>query len=366
MISTKNQARPESITRLSLRQLRENAGKYAAADLSYLAMGLLGIALMFLSGSLGFLSIPFITIPFAFAASGCMAAISKGGDLSNAAFFSGYRAYFLPPYQGSYRVIWSYVKAFFIGTVLSSFLSMLVAEIFAGVYPTFEADLASAAEMLMGLDASIVDFIGDSESLRLFVLTIGVIETGIVSVIYVMFLVAEAPNPFFRNTAKGFNGNGIKALKRLINEKSGGSLRKDYLKAVWPVYLLLPLFFAAAAAAAYFVPVYNADVVLKTDFCLSCGSAGLFLCTVIVLPYVSLVSSNLADKYQRDFMSAAYDLSKRAIDMAEMQRRAQEDALRQMQRELDEARRENEEAKEKLNPDGGRHGGTDGGDNQGA
>ena len=81
---------------------------------------------------------------------------------------------------------------------------------------------------------------------------------------------------------------------------------------------------------------------------LASGYAGMFLSFSILLPYLVYCSDALVERYSGTAQEMAFEMTQEAIKMAEAQRNYQEEALRQMQQELDEAKRQAEEAKQDL------------------
>lgn len=348
MNSTKSTKKKDSIPLKALSDIKGNLSKTLPSVLSYFIIGLLAIALMFLSSLLSYLLMPLVIIPFAFAVSGCLASFPKGGELSNRALFSGYKAYFSLPYYGSYRVVNSYLKALIIGGVASMFLYYILMALFAANNPMFLEEMQSFENMVIsGQTNTALDLLNNGSYLPTFVITVSVLEMGSTAVLFVLFLLAEMPNPFFRNTIRGLNSRGIAYLKRAINLKTGGEYRKTLLKCFWPAFVAIPVFFVIGCVVGYYLP-FDFSALERTNLMLASGYGGMFLSFAILLPYLVYCSDALVERYSGTAKEMAFEMTQEAIKMAEAQRNYQEEALRQMQQELDEAKRQAEEAKQDL------------------
>lgn len=333
MKSTREEtAAKESLAKKSWQQVRENIGKILPTLLMAFMIGAIGIAVLFYDVTLTIPIVPFLIIPFVFSAMGCIASYPKGGQLSNAQFFRGYPAYYRRPYFGCYRVIWSYFKGLMLGVLIAFFIVFVIVLCLMSRDPDFLADLLYLAALseYPSLDEFYL-YLEENAAMNAFYLSMVGLLFGSVDIMFFYFLLGEAPNPFLLNYAKGLNAKGLTMMKKQIN-MMGGTYRKDFWKVMWPAYIALPLGYALGFMVGYFIP---SNIQYQETLCLACSYAGIFIAVILVLPYISMASSNLAEAHRPEFQKATLDMAKKAFEFAEMQRKYQEQNIKEMKEDID-------------------------------
>lgn len=245
-----------------------------------------------------YLTIPFVFLPFFFAATMMILDPTANGTMSNRVMFSLYGAYYRP-YFGVFRVVRNGLIALAWSALLGGLAMMVSYLISNAVDPEFGPaweQFVTYYENGNVLDA--VDFLTTNATLGLLTHISEITTTVVFFIVFAHKIGLYGLNLYHRSTleapARMANALYCKAIK-----DSRGDFQTDYFSATWPLYVIL----VALLAGGYFIAFAIQGITLYGRIGFMTGFA---LCLLpLSLPYYAAYLSLATKKYRFFFIDCS-------------------------------------------------------------
>ena len=251
----------ESIFKTSFARFKKNASSYVAVGvLCGLFITLLSL-LSFIDGMIFLLTIPFFALPFIFASFIACYYLEVNQPINVPYFFRYFFGYFRPQFRGSFRAIRAFLisLAFYFGGVLISYLVFYA--IYQNAYgETFIESMNELVKQYLSNEFTNEDLISILEANDGLLLTFFIYITSFSFIPAIIYFVTTI---FYSSLSIYYRANVRSAVPSLIRlainntyDRYRRSIRKDWLKLNWPLYVL-PLLGSIIGSLIYFFAVRN-------------------------------------------------------------------------------------------------------------
>ena len=251
----------ESIFKTSLTRFKKNSASYIAVGvLCGLFITLLSL-LSFIDSMIFLLTIPFFVLPFIFASFIACYYLEVNQPINISYFFRYFFGYFRPQFRGSFRAIRAFLLslAFYFGGVIISYF------VFYAIYQnafgaTFSESMNELVRQYLSNEFTNEDLIRTLEANDGLLLTFFIYITSfsfIPAIIYFLSAILYASlSIYYRANVRSAVPSLISLAINNTYERYRRSIRKDWLKLNWPLYVL-PLIGSVVGILIYFFAVRN-------------------------------------------------------------------------------------------------------------
>ena len=263
----------ESIFKTSIARFKKNASSYVAVGvLCGLFITLLSL-LSFIDSTIFLLTIPFFVLPFIFASFIACYYLEVNQPINVSYFFRYFFGYFRPQFRGSFRAIRAFLLslAFYFGGVIVSYFVFYA--IYQNAYgATFSESMNELVRQYLSNEFTNEDLINTLDANDGLLLTFFIYITSfsfIPAIIYFVSAILYASlSIYYRANVRSAVPSLIRLAINNTYERYRRSIRKDWLKLNWPLYVL-PLLGAAGGTLIYFFAVRNINF-LSAIIIISC------------------------------------------------------------------------------------------------
>ena len=253
----------ESLLKNALTRFKNNASSYIAVGcLCGLFITLLSL-FSFIDGFIFLLTIPLFALPFIFASFIACYYLEVNQPINVSSFFRYYFGYFRPQFRGSFRAIRAFLLsiAFYFGSLFITYFIFYA--IFQNSYgPIFVESLNDLIDKYISNEYTYEDLYNAltlDDGLLLTFFTYMVSFSIIPSIIYFISAILYASlSIYYRVNVRSAVPSLVKLAINCTYSRYRRSIRKDWLKLNWPLYVL-PLIGAAIGSVIYFLVVKNID-----------------------------------------------------------------------------------------------------------
>ncbi len=322
----------ESLASQSFKRFKNNIASYLSVGVLCGLFFVLVTALSLVDELVLIIGVPVLALPFLFASHISCYLLSIGEEIKLGSFFRYFVSFFRPQFRGSFRGISSFLKSLAVYGVI-----MLIS--YFAFYIGFKAQYGDL--FLNSANELVNQYLAGQTYEELLV----ILEANDGLMLTFMMYVSAFPLPFAISAFMGFISfnsislyyraninNGTPSLMRLAIANAYSrykrSLRKDWLKLNWPVFVL-PLVGSAFGVLIYFLvvrnPLYLAPLV----------NAGAFIPYIFFLPFYFPNMEVLYTRYENIFkegnkmaIESLLERIQSSIDLSEEEKRNLENSFK--------------------------------------
>ena len=315
------------------KSLKEGAGPLFASAFPFFLLFLVSSSLAVFSILLSLVAFLLLALPYYFSYNEMSSALSAGKvSHVHRNALAGMGMYFVPPYRGSYRVLWNLLKV--LGIALAGVvLTMAVYGVIAYAFdPAFTADFDAASKAQLDYTSGSIDqIISNSVALQRWGNVSVMVGVGCGYTMGFVCLMNYSLSPTLRFFVAQMPSN----FAHLFYNKYFDVVGKYYWRMLFtkayglPIVVPLSYFVGAGVCFAF---TQNPGIAMAAGL----GFSGLF--ATVYLPLFSMLIGEFWDGYRGGIMEAQVRVLEGLLNDALKRYSSEEDSLKNLRKDLDEAK----------------------------